>query len=70
MNTISAILAGSGILGIALAAAIWQLVRKAKKAERLEYENTQLKDSLEKQKKTTDIFTRPRGSKSDIIDRL
>lgn len=70
MNTITAILAGGGVLGLALAFAIWQLVRKAKTAERLENENDQLKSGLKKQRETTDIFTRPRGDKSSVIDRL
>lgn len=70
MTTIYAILAGGGFLSLGLAFAVWQLIRKAKKAEVLERENEKLMEELKAQKRITDIFTKPRGDKHTVIDGL
>lgn len=70
MNVLWTIIGGGGLLSLGLAFTIYQLIRKAKKVEILERENAELKFRLEKQQDITDIFSRPRGDKSDVIDRL
>lgn len=70
MTTLWVIAGGLGISGIALFLALWQLVKKAKRVEGLEHDIAALKVALEQQKNTTAIFTKPRGSKRDVVDRL
>lgn len=59
-----------GTVCLALVLYLRYLQRRAEKAAVLEHENQQLKDRQAASDKVVDIFSRPRGSKPDIIDRL
>lgn len=70
MSMLYVIWSGLGLSAVLLVLAVRQYVRKAKRVEVLEHENADLRKALEQQKETTEIFSRPRGSKSDVVDRL